>query len=153
MGLDLLQLFFIIQDLILVWLFKEGSLLYDLLLAALRILDSVCTISLKVQDEGIALIGGQGLAWEVIFHAREELVHRGHVLQVFPNIEQNVGGLFLDLVLGNLGSVRVIILVPLVLVEILDGADVVAKAEGPIVVDDPVEIVLHANAIASSGAL
>lgn len=48
---------------------------------------------------------------------------------------------------------RVIILVPLVLVEILDGANVVAKAEGPIVVDDPVEIVLHANAIASCGAL
>ena len=99
MGLDLLQLFFIIEDLILVWLFKEGSLLYDLLLAALRILDGVGTISLKVQNEGITLISGQWLAWKVIFHAREKLVHRGHVLQVLPHIEKNVCGLFLDLVL------------------------------------------------------
>lgn len=153
MGLDLLQLFFIIEDLILIWLFKEGGLLYDLLLATLRILDGVGTISLKVQDEGITLISGQGLAWEVIFHAREELVHRGHALQVLPHIEQNVCGLFLDLVLGDMGSVRIIILVPLVLVKILDGTDVVAKAEGTIVVDDPVQIVLHANAIASCVAL
>lgn len=152
MGLDLLQLFFVIEDLILVWLFKEGSLLYYLLLATLRILDSVVTISLKVQDEGITLIGCQWLAREVIFHAWEKLVHRGHVLQVLPHIEQDVSGLFLDLVLGDLGSVRIIILVPLVLIEILDGADVVAKAEGPIVVDDSVQIVLHANAIASCGA-
>ena len=122
-------------------------------MAALRILDSVGTISLKVQNEGITLISGEWLAWKVIFHAWEKLVHRGHVLQVLPNIEKNVCGLFLDLVLGDLGSVRIIILVPLVLVEILDGANVVAKAEGTIVVDDSVQIVLHANAITSGGAL
>ena len=101
----------------------------DLLLAALGILDGVGTVSLKVQDEGIALIGCQRLPGEVIFHTWEELVHRGHVLQVFPDIEQDVGGFFLDLVLGDLGPVRIIILVPLVFVEILDGADVVPKAE------------------------
>jgi hypothetical protein len=101
----------------------------DLLLAPLGILDGVGTVSLKVQDEGITLISRQRLPGEVIFHAWEELVHRGHVLQVLPDIEEDVGGFFLDLVLGDLGPVRIIILVPLVFVEILDGADVVPKAE------------------------
>jgi len=101
----------------------------DLLLAPLGILDGVGTISLKVQDEGITLISGQRLPGKVIFHTWVELVHRGHALQVLPHIKQDVCGLFLDLILGDLGPVRIIILVPLVLVEILDGADVVAKAE------------------------
>ena len=63
-----------------VWLFQEGSLRDDLLLAPLGILDGVGTVSLKVQDEGITLISRQRLPGEVIFHAWEELVHRGHVL-------------------------------------------------------------------------
>ena len=125
----------------------------DLLLAPLGILDGVGTISLKVQDEGITLIGCQRLPGEVIFHTWEELVQRGHALQVLPDIEQDVGGLFLDLVLVDLGPVRIIILVPLVLVEILDGADVVPKAEGPIVVDDSIQIVLHASAITRGSAV
>ena len=99
MVLNLLELLYVIEYLILVWLFKEGSLRDNLLQATLSILDGVGTIALVVQDEGITLICGHWLPWEVIFHAWEELVHRGHVLQVLPYIEQNVCSLLLDLVL------------------------------------------------------
>ena len=41
----------------------------------------------------------------------------------------------------------------MVLVEILNGADVVPKSEGTIVVDDSIQIVLHASAITRGGAV
>lgn len=62
-------------------------------------------------------------------------------MDIFSDIEQNIGIFFIDLILSNLCSVAVIIFVPLVVSEILDDTDVMPKVQCSIVVNYSVEII------------
>ena len=102
---------------------------HDVILLCLSILQTrlrfVVLLLLDAKDEAIAVLGADGLTRKEKVGPRENF-GEGLGFNVFTDVEEDVGAVFWDLVLGDGYAVLVIVLVPLVVKGVLDDADIVA---------------------------
>jgi hypothetical protein len=120
-------------ELVLVPLLQNLVLTYDLSVFALFELDLEAVHVFLVKNETVSVLSLNWLAWEEVLDARKDIVQR-LFLHIFPDVEKNIGEVFLDLVFLDRSSCGIIVFVPAVVLEILDDAYVMPEVQISIVV-------------------
>ena len=82
------------------------------------------------------------LPWEVISLNVGDYIHQAFVQDILPNVEQEVGALFVELLLGDFLPVEVVVFVPFAIECVLCEGDIVSKAKSTIVVHHSMQVIL-----------